>query len=129
MLTNLSRPATKKALKRLEKKNFALPDGLSELVTRRTLEAIGVLAGRMVTTKNVERVLQDSRTRATVQGQQVTNDAAERGVALIQRFQAWTKGEQQRQMLFIMTARLSRERRLEWPISSLLLLEPHPPTT
>ena len=78
MVTNLSRPATKKALKRLEKKNFTLPDDLPELVTKRTLEAIGVLAGRMVTTKNVEHVLQDSLTRATVRGLQVTNDAAER---------------------------------------------------
>ena len=34
MVTNLSRPATKKALKRLEKKNFVLPHGLPELVTR-----------------------------------------------------------------------------------------------
>jgi len=63
------------------------------------LEAIGVLAGSMVTTKNVEHVLKDSRTRATVRGLQVTTDAAERGVALILRFQAWTKDEQQKPFL------------------------------
>ena len=99
MVKNLSRPATSKALKRLEKKNFTLPDGLSQLVTGRTLETIGVFAGSMVTTQNVEHVLQDPRTRATVRGLQVTNDAAERGVALIQRLQARTEDEQQKQFL------------------------------
>jgi len=99
MVTNLSRPVTKKALKRLEKENFTLPGGLPELVTRRTLETNGVLAGRIVTTKNMEHVLQDSQTQTTARGLQVTNDAAERGVALMQRFQAWTKDEQQKQFL------------------------------
>src|SRR6218665_1529102 len=81
-----------------EKKNFTAANSLPQLVTRRTLEAIGVLAGRKVTAKNVEHALHDSRNRATVRGLQVTNDAAERRVALI-RYQDQTKDKQQKQFL------------------------------
>ena len=58
-----------------------------------------IQVSRMNEWKNVEHVLQDSQTRATVRGLQVTNDAAERGVALIQTFQVRTKDEQQKQFL------------------------------
>lgn len=116
LVKNLSRPVTSKALKRLGKKNFILPGGLSELVTGQTLETIWVFAGRKVTTQEVEHVLQDPRTRATVRGLQVTNHAAERGVALIQILQVQKKMSNRSSpssKLFIMTERPSREKWLE----------------
>src|SRR6218665_3635646 len=115
-----------------EKKNFTAANSLPQLVTRRTLEAIGVLAGRKVTAKNVEHALHDSRNRATVRGLQVTNDAAERRVALIKDTKTKPKTNNRSSSsskLFILPAKPSREQRLEWALSSRLLLESHPPTT
>ena|SRR6218665_2208538 len=86
-------PKPSSNLESTQEKNLTLPNGLPQLVTRRTLVAIEVLAWRKVTNMNVEHVLQDSRTRENVRGLQVTNDAVERGnerVALIQRFQTRT---------------------------------------
>lgn len=100
MIKNLNRSATLKGLKRVEgKTRTTFPDGLPGLVTTRTLETLGLLAGKKVSLQNVEEILEDPRTRETVLGLHVVNDAAERGVALIQKFQARSKDEDQKQFL------------------------------
>ena len=64
------------------------------------MEALGILAGKVVTNQNVQEVRQNPRIRNVVQSLQVANDAAERDVALIQRLKARTKDEYQKQFLF-----------------------------
>ena len=100
MINNLGRPATEKGLKRIQgKTRTTFPGGLPGLVTGRTLETLGLLAGKKATLQNAEEIVEDPETRQTVFGLQVVNDSAERGVALIQTFQTRCKDEEQKQFL------------------------------
>ena len=76
-----------------------MPTCLSALVTERTLKSLETIAGERVTTKNIDTILNDPFINSTVKSLHVVNDAAERGVALMQRLQARCKDEEQKQAL------------------------------
>lgn len=99
MVKNLSIPTTSKALERLEK-NFTFPEGLLELVTKQTLEALGSLLRRWLLSRKWNMFCKIHKLKSPSEACRSPNNAAERGVALIQRLHARTKNEDQKQFLF-----------------------------
>ena len=102
MVANLRKPP-KKQLKRLEGKNVNLDSPLEDFVTSRSMFLLtamevdqGFLAKRTEEWQDDEGYQAASRRARALS---VVNDVAERGVSLIQRYNATAKSEEQKQYL------------------------------
>ncbi|KAG0711497.1 hypothetical protein GWK47_002277 [Chionoecetes opilio] len=103
MVKALDKPASKKKLKRLEGKKMTMSSSLSSFVTSKTrsffqkLDADeGFLAKDPALWEEDDR-FKDARKRAL--GLRVVNDAAEQGIALVQRYLGSTKSATQEKYL------------------------------
>ena len=99
MLANLSKPGSKKELKRLERKVLSFTDEtrLSSFVTSGSQRFLDLLGQGDPSDPRV--LLQDETIQTRVRAFRVVNDAAERGIALIKRFNGSVKDEKQKQFL------------------------------
>ncbi|KAG0724840.1 hypothetical protein GWK47_039783 [Chionoecetes opilio] len=103
MVKALDKPASKKELKRLEGKKMTMSSSLSSFVTSKTRSFFqkldmdeGFLAKDPALWEEDDR-FKDARKRAL--GLRVVNDAAERGIALVQRYLGSTKSAAQEKYL------------------------------
>ncbi|KAG0717728.1 hypothetical protein GWK47_053853 [Chionoecetes opilio] len=98
MLENLVRPASKKALKRLEGKGLRVTNTttLSGFVTSRSKRLFELLLDRKEPPQNL---LADEALKNRVRALKVVNDSPERAIALIKQFASAVKDEGQRQYL------------------------------
>ncbi|KAG0714028.1 hypothetical protein GWK47_014936 [Chionoecetes opilio] len=98
MLENLVRPASKKALKRLEGKGLRVTNTttLSGFVTSRSKRLFELLTDRK---EHPQNLLADEALKNRVRALKVVNDSAERAIALIKQFAGAVKDEGQRQYL------------------------------
>ncbi|KAG0722968.1 hypothetical protein GWK47_043521 [Chionoecetes opilio] len=103
MVKALDKPASKKELKRLEGKKITMSSSLSSFVTSKTRSFFqklnadeGFLAKDPALWEEDDR-FKDARKRAL--GLRVVNDAAERGIALVQRYLGSTKSAAQEKYL------------------------------
>ncbi|KAG0710732.1 hypothetical protein GWK47_022217 [Chionoecetes opilio] len=103
MVKALDKPASKKELKRLEGKKMTISSSLSSFVTTKTRSFFqklnadeGFLAEDPSLWEEDDR-FKDARKRA--RGLRVVNDAAERGIALVQRYLGSTKSAAQEKYL------------------------------
>ncbi|KAG0714142.1 hypothetical protein GWK47_014691 [Chionoecetes opilio] len=95
---NLVRPASKKALKRLEGKGLRVTNTttLSGFVTSRSKRLFELLTDRK---EHPQNLLADEALKNRVRALKVVNDSAERAIALIKQFAGTVKDEGQRQYL------------------------------
>ncbi|KAG0719488.1 hypothetical protein GWK47_050380 [Chionoecetes opilio] len=98
MLENLVRPASKKALKRLEGKGLRVTNTttLSGFVTSRSKRLFELLTDRK---EHPQNLLVDEALKNSVRALKVVNYSAERAIALIKQFAGAVKDEGQRQYL------------------------------
>ncbi|KAG0710326.1 hypothetical protein GWK47_002517 [Chionoecetes opilio] len=98
MVKALDKPASKKELKRLEGKKMTMSSSLSSFVTSKTRSFFQKLdADEGFLAKDPALWEEDARKRAL--GLRVVNDAAERGIALVQRYLGSTKSAAQEKYL------------------------------
>lgn len=98
MLENLVKPASKKALKRLDGKGLRVDNTttLSNFVTSRSKRLFELLADRE---DHPQNLIKDEALKNRIRALKVVNDSAERGIALIKQFAGAVKDEEQRQYL------------------------------